>query len=44
MHTELRIPIRADSDIITARQAGRTLASRLGFSPSDLTFLAAAIS
>jgi serine/threonine-protein kinase RsbT len=31
-------------DIVTARQAGRRLASSLSFSPSDLTVIAAAIS
>ena len=38
------ISIRSDSDIVAARQAGRLLASRIGFLGSDLTFIAAAIS
>ena len=44
MDAELRIPIGADQDIVTARQLGRRLASQLDFSPSDLTVIAAAIS
>jgi serine/threonine-protein kinase RsbT len=42
--TDLCIPIRADGDILAARQAGRSIASSLSFSPSDLTVIAAAIS
>jgi serine/threonine-protein kinase RsbT len=38
------VPIRADGDIVVARQKGRVLASRLGFSSSDLTLIATAIS
>ena len=41
---ELCIPIRADADIVTARQAARELASRLGFSRTDLTLIATAVS
>ena len=41
---ELRIPIRADADIVAARQAARELASRLGFSRTDLTLIATAVS
>jgi serine/threonine-protein kinase RsbT len=41
---ELRVPIAADADIVTARQEGRRLASHLDFSPSDLTVISAAIS
>jgi len=41
---ELRVPIRADADIVTARQEGRRLASQLDFTPSDLTVIASAIS
>jgi serine/threonine-protein kinase RsbT len=41
---ELRVPISSDQDIVTARQEGRRLASQLGFSSSDLTVIAAAIS
>ena len=41
---ELRVPINADADIVTARQEGRRLASQLDFTPSDLTVIASAIS
>ena len=44
MPTDVCIPIRADGDILAARQAGRSIASSLAFSPSDLTVIAAAIS
>jgi serine/threonine-protein kinase RsbT len=36
--------IGSAADIVAARQAGRALASRLGFSRSDLTIVATAIS
>jgi serine/threonine-protein kinase RsbT len=41
---EIRVPIKSDRDIILARQSGRDLAARLGFSPTDLTLIATAIS
>lgn len=41
---EVRIKIATDADIITARQAGRTLASQAGCSSTDLTEVATAIS
>jgi serine/threonine-protein kinase RsbT len=41
---DLVIPIKADNDIVLARQKGRELAERLGFSRTDLTFIATAIS
>lgn len=41
---ELRIPIRADADIVAARQGVRELAERLGFSGTDLTVIATAVS
>jgi serine/threonine-protein kinase RsbT len=41
---DLRIPITADADIVLARQKGRELAERIGFSRTDLTFIATAIS
>lgn len=44
MVEETRIPIRYDSDIVTARQRGREMASQIGFSGSDLTVIATAIS
>ncbi|MDQ3359176.1 MAG: anti-sigma regulatory factor [Actinomycetota bacterium] len=41
---EVHVPIRTDADIVGARQASRELASRLGFSGTDLTMLATAVS
>jgi serine/threonine-protein kinase RsbT len=41
---EVCIPIRSDADIVAARQAARELASRIGFSRSDLTLIATAVS
>jgi serine/threonine-protein kinase RsbT len=41
---ETSISIASDLDIIRARQAGRTEASKLGFSSTDLTLIATAIS
>jgi serine/threonine-protein kinase RsbT len=41
---EARIPIASDSDIVSARQTARELASRLGFSTPDLTIIATAVS
>ena len=41
---ELRVPVRADADIVTARLRGRELAAPLGFSSSELTHIATAIS
>jgi len=39
-----RVTVRTESDIVVARQLGRALASRLGFSATDLTLVATAIS
>ena len=39
-----RIPVTGDSDIVTARGAARELATRLRFSPTDLTVIATAVS
>lgn len=44
MADEMRVPISTDADIITARQKGRALAEWVGFSGSDLTIIASAIS
>lgn len=44
MTDEVRVPINADSDVVSARRQGRTLAEPLGFSSSELTFIATAIS
>lgn len=41
---EVLIPIRHDADVVVARRQGRELASRIGFSGSDLTVIATAIS
>ena len=41
---ETSIPIASDLDIIRARQTGRAEASKLGFSSTDLTLIATAIS
>jgi serine/threonine-protein kinase RsbT len=41
---EVRIPVASDADIVVARQKGRALASELGFSITDATFIATAIS
>ena len=42
--TDARIPIRIESDILTARQRGRALAEEVGFTGSDLAIIATAIS
>lgn len=41
---EVRVRIATDDDIVTARQEGRRLSSELGFSNTDLTLIATAIS
>ena len=41
---EVRIPIQTDSDIVTARQAVRELAARVGFRQTELTLIATAVS
>jgi serine/threonine-protein kinase RsbT len=42
--TEVRILIKSDADVVTARQQARSVATQLGFSGSDLTIIATAIS
>ena len=42
--TEVSVPVGSDADIIIARQQGRALAEKAGFSGSDLTLVATAIS
>lgn len=42
--TELRIPIDNEADIVTARQEGRQLAAEQGFSRTEQTLIATAIS
>ena len=44
MDNEIRIAIEREGDIVTARQKGRELAAETGFSGSDLTVIATAIS
>jgi anti-sigma regulatory factor (Ser/Thr protein kinase) len=41
---EVRVPVRTDADVVAARQAARDLASRLDFSPTELTEIATAVS
>lgn len=41
---ELCVPINSETDIVTARQKGREMASTLGFSNTDLVLIATAIS
>jgi serine/threonine-protein kinase RsbT len=44
LQDEIRVAISSDIDIVYARQKGRELASRLGFSSSELALIATAIS
>ena len=44
MTAEVRVAITRDGDIVTARQKGRELSAEAGFSGSDLTIIATAIS
>lgn len=44
MTNEIRVPVNSDTDIVEARRLGRMLASKLGFSSSDLAMIATAIS
>lgn len=44
MTKSIRVQIRSDKDIVSARQEGRTLALSLGFSQTDSTLIATAIS
>lgn len=41
---QVRIPIRVDADIVTARQAVRELAAKIGFAGTELTLIATAVS
>jgi anti-sigma regulatory factor (Ser/Thr protein kinase) len=41
---EVRIPIGGDADVVTARRRGRELAAQAGFSATELTIIATAIS
>lgn len=40
----VRIPVRRDADVVVARQKGREVAAPLGFSATDCTIIATAIS
>ncbi len=40
----VHVPIRSDTDIVTAREQGRVLAGKIGFSQVELTVIATAIS
>jgi serine/threonine-protein kinase RsbT len=44
MPDEIRIAVASDSDMVPARAEGRALAERLGFSRTDATLIATAIS
>ena len=44
MPDEIRVAIRTDADVVTARQEARAMGAELGFSSTDLTLLATAIS
>lgn len=44
MADETRVPVRSELDILTARHRGRELAEQSGFSGTDLTLIATAIS
>ena len=41
---EIRVPVSSDNDLVYARHQGRLLAESLGFSSSETTLLATAIS
>ena len=42
--SDVRVEVRATIDIVTSRQQGRELASKLGLSSAEVTLVAAAIS
>ena len=44
MDPEVRVRIQTSADVVVARQEGRSIAARLGFSNSNLTIIATAIS
>jgi serine/threonine-protein kinase RsbT len=41
---DIVVAIRSDGDIVSARQQGRSLAAAIGFSATDATLIATAIS
>jgi serine/threonine-protein kinase RsbT len=44
MARDVRLAVRSDADVVPARAEGRALAARLGFSKTDATLIATAIS
>jgi serine/threonine-protein kinase RsbT len=42
--SEIRVPVSSEGDVVLARQTGRSLAQRLGFTESDPMFIATAVS
>ena len=44
MTDDIRVAIRTDADVVTARQEARTMGAGLGLTSTDLTLLATAIS
>jgi anti-sigma regulatory factor (Ser/Thr protein kinase) len=44
MDDEIRVPITSDADLVPARAEGRAIALELGFSRTDATLIATAIS
>lgn len=44
MPDDIHVSIQSDVDIVAARQKGRALAARIGFSATDATLIATAIS
>ena len=44
MSDEVRITVKSDADVVAAREQGRQLSARLGFSSTDLTLIVTAIS
>ena len=44
MTDEVLVPVASDADVVAAREKGRELSARLGFSSIDLTLIVTAIS
>lgn len=44
MASEVRVRVATDGDVVTARQEGREIAQTLGFTATDVTLVATAIS
>ena len=44
MAGEIRVPIGGDADVVTARKQGRELAAQAGFSATECTIIATAVS